>query len=180
MVYDLISSPEYGVPDSSFIASTESNQTVASDSRLNTSVSWWPTEDDQQRSIYVDFGENRLILAIRTQNYANPNHYPRSFSVLTAIDGAFLMFPLMDSSGEVAVFEINGYPTDIVNHPLPIPVIARSVRLEIISFDGERPALSWAVDGCSVDGCPHSEPSATLYVSCYKNVANHGNYHVSF
>ena len=180
VVYDLISSPEYGIPDSSFVATSVWNQNVASSSRLNTDDAWFPSGDDEQKEIGVDFGENRLILGIRTRNYRHRAYYTRSFSIYTGIDGSAEPIPLMDSSGAVAVFEIDEYPTDIVNHPLPIPVIARYVRLKIRSFDGIQSAISWAVDGCSIDGCPHSELSSTLYVSCYRNVLYQGNQHVLF
>ena len=123
---------------------------VASNSRLNTSLFWAPVWSDEQKGIDVDLGTDRLIVAIRTRNIENSNHYLRSFAIYSGIDGSAELVPAMDSSGAEVVFEIVEFSNDILNHALPIPIIARYVRLKIISFDGQTPALSWAVDGCAL------------------------------
>ena len=150
MVYDLISSPEYGIPDSSLSASSVYGNSAASKSRLNIYGLWFPSIDDDQKRINVDFGENRLVLAIRTRTANNPIYNIKSFMIYTGIDGSAALNPVRDNTDAIVVFEIDENATVIVNHPLPIPVIARYVALEIILFDVERPGIRWAVDGCAV------------------------------
>ena len=39
-------------------------------------------------------------------------------------------------------------PHAIVSNQLPEPIKTRFVRLNVLEWNGERPGLRWAVDGC--------------------------------
>ena len=152
MVYDLISSPEFAIPYSSFAATSVLLQNPnygASRSRLNLHGAWYPDVDDDQKRITVDFRENRLVLSIRTRILGDPNSNINSFVIYTGVDDLASLNPVRDSSDEVVVYD-NVNATGIVNHPLPMPIIARYVGLQIVSFDGMYPGINWAIDGCAV------------------------------
>ena len=144
-MFDLLSSPEYGIPDSAFTASSEWTTYLANASRLTTNDTWAPAIT-VGAWIRADLGETRLVMAIRTGGRAAV--YITQYEIATSMNGVDWA-DVVDNEGSTVVFEGNNDGSTIVSNLLPTPIETRHVQLTIVSFEWY-PELRWAVDGCPV------------------------------
>ena len=148
VTHDLISSAEYGIPDSALTASSELDLSFsATNSRLNSSVPWIAHYDDGYVWIKAEFIENRIVTSIRTQGDLNGNHVTQYY-ISTSIDGTAWEI-VKDENEEILFFEGNNDGTSIVTNTLPEPVITRFIRLNVFGLYNYA-ALRWAIDGCPI------------------------------
>ena len=150
--FDLISSSEYSVPDSSLTASSQSrNWGGASSSRLNSTTCWAGDRDQPPHWIKVDFGQDRIVKAIQTTRDGDRSGYwVKRYTISTSQDD--VNWNTIQENGEDVVFDGNtdDDPYAIVTNELPAPIQTRFVRLNVVEWYGYDPGLRWAVVGCPV------------------------------
>ena len=144
-MFDLLSSPEYGIPDSAFSASSIWSNYVPFKSRLTSPYTWAP-HDRVNAWIRANLGENRLVMAIRTSGRSTV--YITQYEIATSTNGVDWS-DVIDNDGSMVVFEGNTDGSTIVSNTMPAPILTRNVQLTIDSYVGY-PELRWAVDGCPV------------------------------
>ena len=153
MTYDLISEPEYGIPDSAMTASSGYNENFsAHGSRFDSTHAWAPLEDSDENWISADLGENRVVIAIRTRGYVNTFYdylgYITQFKVSTSVNGA-AWSDVVDEPGSTIVFQGNSDAETAVTNQMPALIVTRHAELTVLAFV-EWPTMRWAFDGCPV------------------------------
>ena len=149
--FDLISSPRFGVPDSSLTASSEYySKRRASSSRLNSTTCWAGDSDQPPHWIKVDLGQDRIVKSIQTRGDASWGYHVRRYFISTARDD--VNWSNIHANGEDVVFDGNTDedPDDIVTSELPATIKTRFVRLHPVEWNSHQPGLRWAVVGCPV------------------------------
>ena len=143
--FDLISSPRYAVPDSSFTASSKWD----SSNRLDSSDCWMGDRDVQATWIKVDLCQPRIVTAIRTKGCYG-TYYVMRFTLSTSLDD--INWSTIKANNEDVVFEGHTDYTryKVVANNLPAPIKTRFVRLNVIRSSAYIPGLKWAIDGCPV------------------------------
>ena len=127
--FDLISGPEYGIPDEALTASSEDDYVyyVAQESRITSQSGWspWVTEGAWIRA---DLGENRIVVAIRTRG--DTVYFVTQFEISISTDG-FEWSDVVDDFGLTIVFEGNTDGSTIVTNQMPTPIETRFVQLNV-------------------------------------------------
>ena len=150
VTYDLISDPDYGIPDSALTASSEYMEHLsAHGSRLDSEFAWEPEVNSDGEWISADLGENRIVMAIRTRGHVYVGHnYITQFTISISANG-INWSDVVDESGSTVAFQGNTDAETIVTNPMPMPIVTRHVKLTVLDYVGWI-SLRWAIDGCPV------------------------------
>ena len=151
VTYDLISSPQYNIPDSSTTASSEYSENYsARKSRLDSASAWSPPGEMVGEWISADLGENRIVIGVRTFGYVSPYSGAHGcitqFKVSTSTNGIDWS-DAVDESGSTILFQGNTDGDEIVSNRMPTPIVTRHAKLTVIAYTNYA-VLRWAIDGC--------------------------------
>ena len=150
VTYDLISDPDYGIPDTAMTASGEHEEFVTGYGGRIDSYGDWLEDGRDGRWISADLGENRIVMAIRIRGhvYYGRHDYITQFTISTSLNGADWS-DVVDESESTIVCQDNTDGITIVTNPMPTPIVARHVKLTVLGHVNYA-TMSWAIDGCPV------------------------------
>ena len=125
----------------------------ASNSRITSYFGWAPSigAAPTDHWIQVDLQVQRFVAAIVTKGLGDgsvSNEYVTSYKIAFSDDSIAWSF-VTDSRGESLVFTGNVNRHVVFRNALPEVVLARYVRLYVVSYEGY-PTLRWGVKGCPV------------------------------
>ena len=145
---DLISSVEYGTPDSALTSSSEYENNgivyAAKRSRINTRSNPWCAHDRPRQWLQAGFSENRNVFGIQTRNWLE--NRVEQYLISISNDGNAWQ-TIKAENGDDFVFVGNSAPDNIVINMLPEPVVTRFVRLTVLVYNN-LPSVRWAIIGC--------------------------------
>ena len=146
-------------------SSNYNTQTAAGFSRLNTPVvsgqhygAWSAGSARLDEWIQVYLGSVKVIESVTSQGRSDANQYITQYEVLTSLDGEAFTAVSNAAGSADELFPGNQDRNSLVTNSLPVPVVARFVRILPTARRGWV-SLRWDLNGCNYGTYTYRNPT---------------------